>query len=105
MKLFVDSVRDAPNDEWVVARSSVHAIRLIRMFGLPDVINFEYILGDGDTSMPIVDWLIGQILQGEIRVPPTFVFYVNTDVDGAETLEKKFGNFLNFWFDNNLDAS
>lgn len=105
MKLFIDDVRDAPSTEWTVMRTSAHAITFIKTFGLPDVISFDHDLGGDDTSMRIVDWLIGEILDYRISVPETFIFYVHSaNPVGAENLEKKLGNFLNFWFDNNLDV-
>lgn len=104
MKLYVDDVRDAPSPEWSVVRTSSHAITFIQTFGLPDVISFDHDLGGDDTSMRIVDWLIEEILDYRISVPEVFIFYVHSaNPVGAENLEHKFGNFLNFWFDNGFD--
>lgn len=51
MKLFIDDMRDPPNDGWVVVRSSDAAINHVEQHGMPDFISFDHDLGGDDTTM------------------------------------------------------
>jgi hypothetical protein len=105
VKLYIDDVRPSPSPEWVVVRSSAHAITFIRHFGVPDEISFDHDLGGDDTGMRVVDWLISETLDGNISIPATFSFHIHSaNPVGAANLEHKLSNFLNFLFGDNSAA-
>lgn len=71
MKLYIDDIRDPPDDTWTVARTSQDAIYILRnvyatQVGLYptspgddyiEVISFDHDLGGDDTTMPVMQWL------------------------------------------------
>ena len=78
--MFLDDERFPPEDArcWVLARSSSEAIRLVETYGLPDYISFDHDLGGEDTSRVFVKWLMNKVIDGKIRIPPEFGFYVHS---------------------------
>ena len=57
-RLYVDDLREPPDADWTVARSSTEAIAFIEEQGCPDEISFDHDLGGDDTAMVIVKWMI-----------------------------------------------
>lgn len=80
MRLFIDDERMPPTDsyEWEIARSSNEAINFITCFGCPEFISFDHDLGDDDTSMIIIHWLIENDLNMPGFIPPNFSFFVHS---------------------------
>ena len=75
--LFIDDLRDPASDgNWVIARSSETAINEIKNRGWPGLIAFDHDLGGEDTSRPVVEFLINQVLDEKVSpqflVAPTF---------------------------------
>lgn len=98
MKLFIDDVRMAPDDSWYVVKNSQEAKNFIISYGIPDVISFDHDLGETDTSMIFIHWLIDQILDGNIEFTK-FKFFVHSDNPvGSENIEKTIKNFWEFTF-------
>jgi len=56
-RMFLDDERDPPEDgqDWLVFRSSSHAIGFMMIHGLPDFISFDHDLGGLDTAMVVVN--------------------------------------------------
>lgn len=57
MKLFVDDLRDPPDDTWTVARTSAEGLEVIRSGVQVDELSLDHDLGGEDTSRPIVLWM------------------------------------------------
>lgn len=61
MKLWIDDIRDAPDNTWIVARSLPDAMDLLKVFRMaectPFVVSFDHDLGGPDTTRPIVRWM------------------------------------------------
>lgn len=57
MKLFVDDLRDPPNDTWTVARTSDEALTLLHGSEEVTDLSLDHDLGGDDTTRPIVLWL------------------------------------------------
>lgn len=57
MKLFVDDLRDPPDDTWTVARTSTEALVILQSGAQVDELSLDHDLGGEDTSRPIVLWL------------------------------------------------
>ena len=98
-KLFIDDERDPPwhwcNSFVVVARTSLEAARMIKVFGMPTYISFDHDLGissDGveDTSINFINWLVEAVLDNRVQIPDNFDFYVHSQNPiGKENIESK----------------
>lgn len=55
--LFIDDLREPPNDYYDVARSSSEAIELLAKNDY-EFISFDHDLGGDDTTRPVVLWII-----------------------------------------------
>ena len=57
-KIFIDDVRCAPSDEWIIIRDSKSAINYFSSNTCPDIISFDHDLGEEDTGYDLLKWLI-----------------------------------------------
>lgn len=58
-KLFLDDVRDPPDNSWVTVRSFDDFIGWIVLHGVPDLISFDHDLGENQpTGMDCAKWLV-----------------------------------------------
>lgn len=58
-RLFLDDVRDPPDDSWAVVRSYEEFVDYIETNGVPDLISFDHDLGDGvPTGMDCAKFLV-----------------------------------------------
>lgn len=101
-RLFIDDERSPPEDggEWVVARSSNAAIKLLKDRGPPDFISFDHDLGGDDTSIKVIDWLIGEMLFAEesidlrwVKFPRNYYVHSQNPV-GRKNIEGKMNGFI-----------
>lgn len=78
-KLFIDDERYPVDDSWVIARTSADAIKIMQDRGWPAYISFDHDLGGPDTSRPVVNWMIEQVLDGTYQdaVPDFYVHSQN----------------------------
>ena len=94
-KLWIDDLRDPPDNRWVVAVTLEEAIDFIRDYGLPDVISFDHDLGGEDITMRVVHFIVESYLDGKLEVPDGFLFRVHSaNVVGAENIRSLMTNFL-----------
>ncbi len=96
-KLFLDDERMPPGDSsgWIIARTSAQAIEQC-MDGCPLYISFDHDLGDDDTAMPFVRWLVDMDLDTPGFIPANFSFYVHSQNPiGRENIEKYLTGYLN----------
>lgn len=77
-KLFIDDERSPPSDDWTVARSSIAAMALVKVYGMPMEISFDHDLSGDDTSMLFIYWMIERILDDINRIPRGFKYYVHS---------------------------
>lgn len=97
-RLFIDDEREPPNDghDWVVARSSYEAIRIVAQKEIPTFISFDHDLGGNDTSMVFLKWLADACL--EYRRGFTFEYYVHSQNPiGKENIEGFIKSFRDFY--------
>ena len=62
MKLWVDDLRPAPNDDWVWCKTSAHALAVMNYQLLvakrpPEEMSLDHDLGGDDTTRPVVLWM------------------------------------------------
>jgi hypothetical protein len=60
-KMFLDDIRNPPDNTWIVARSSNEAVAYIEKHGLPYHISFDHDLGGDDTAMVLLYHLVNNI--------------------------------------------
>lgn len=76
-KLWIDDVRDAPDDTWMVARTSHFAMRTIALHK-PDVISFDHDLGEEEwTGYDIAKVILNMVYSGMMKCPDFHVHSAN----------------------------
>lgn len=74
-KLYLDDLRNPPDNTWVVARSSDEAFTILLLKGLPDFMNLDHDLGGDDTTMIFLKKL--SVIYSEGPVPEYQVHSAN----------------------------
>lgn len=93
-KMFIDDERFPVDDSFVIVRSSSEAIEYVKIHGIPSFISFDHDLGEHDTSIVFINWLIDYVLDNDFAA--TFEFYVHSQNPvGAENIKGKLNQFLN----------
>lgn len=77
-KLFIDDERSPVGDDWLVARSSIDAIEVVKKMGCPVEIAFDHDLGGVDTSMNFIRWLVDGLLDARLHLPAGFSYSVHS---------------------------
>ena len=86
-KLFIDDERHPVTDDWVIARSSMDAVKAVMERGMPIEIAFDHDLGGDDTSRVFCKWLSDYMADNDIAFPKNFVYSVHSQNPiGAEWL-------------------
>ena len=93
--LYLDDVRPIP-DGYVAARCSLSAITIMVEKGCPSFISFDHDLGEQDTGMVVVNWMINRDLnKGGTFIPKDFDFAVHSaNPCGAANIEGKLRQYL-----------
>lgn len=90
MNLWIDDIRPAPNDSWIVAKTSKDAFDILKtMCDKITFISFDHDLGGTDTTMPIARWIELRAFGGE--KPPQWSVHSANPVGRANlvaTLER-----------------
>jgi hypothetical protein len=98
-KLYIDDIRIPKNDasSWVVVRSSNDAKNWVLKNGIPNEISFDHDLGETDTSMEFIHWMIEKILDGELKIPEHFQYNVHSaNPVGKDNIHSLMNSFLSF---------
>ena len=104
MKLFIDDIRNAPDDKWAVARSVSEAIRFIAFFGLEiDEISIDHDIshqiGMGALSRPYpcpetftaVAYFIAEFYANRRHIKVPKIVIHSSNVVGVETIQMILG--------------
>ncbi|WP_347880808.1 cyclic-phosphate processing receiver domain-containing protein [Paraburkholderia sp. BCC1876] len=96
--LFIDDLRDAPSEEWMVARSSSEAIALAKERRCPARVSFDHDLGGDDTAMVVARWLVDTDLDCSGRfIPDHFNFSVHSaNPVGAANIQGLLAAYLSY---------
>ncbi|MFP6560782.1 cyclic-phosphate processing receiver domain-containing protein [Paraburkholderia sp. B3] len=97
-RLFIDDLRDPTSPDWVVARDSATAIKLLETQGCPVEISFDHDLGGDDTAIAVVKRLIDLDLDaGGSYIPNDFHFTVHSaNPVGRENILELLARYLEF---------
>lgn len=94
MRLFIDDLRDPPEGEWTVVRSTAEAIALCRD-GVPEFISFDHDLGGDDRAFDFVKWMIDQDLDRPGFIPATFDYTIHSaNPIGADNIQALLDRYL-----------
>lgn len=96
-KLFLDDVRNPPDNSWILARSYEDAVRLVNTHGIPNTVSFDHDLGDNvPTGKDFANFLIDLDLDSNI-MPKDFTFFVHSaNPCGAENIRGVLESYINF---------
>lgn len=90
-KLYIDDIRNPPDDTWVVCRSSQEAFDTLSTKGIPEFISFDHDLGGDDTTMVFLKRWVQELWDGETP-PPDYVIHSANPV-GAQNID----SYLKTW--------
>lgn len=64
-------------------------------YGFPNFISFDHDLGENDTSMFFIHWMINRVLDGDMILPKDFTFNVHSaNPVGKKNIEGLMNSFL-----------
>ena len=99
-KLFLDDIRDAPDNTWVVARNTEEAQLYIKENGFPYLISFDHDLGINEnceelpTGYDFAKWVVEEDMPHGV-LPENFEFWVHSaNPVGARNIESYLLNYL-----------
>ena len=94
MKLYLDDLRDPPDQTWTVARSYEEAVALVAEHGFPEHVSFDHDLGGEQTGLDFAHYLVRLYLD-EGTMPANFGFDVHSaNVPGSENIEGLLTRYL-----------
>jgi hypothetical protein len=78
MKIFLDDIRNAPDDSWTVVRTAQEALKLLKE-GNVEVISLDHDLGSGKlTGYDVVKWIEKEVfLKKEYKSPAIQIHSAN----------------------------
>jgi len=99
-KLFLDDVREAPDETWITARNTNEAKKIIEKNGFPTLISFDHDLGlddnqnELDTGYDFAKWIVEMDMESEV-LTEDFKFIVHSaNPIGARNIVEYLSNYL-----------
>ena len=103
MKLYLDDVRDLPDESFDLARSYDEAVNYVKQHGIPTFISFDHDLGVDEnekllpTGFDFAKWLVEMDMDNIYKFPENFSFNVHSaNPVGKANIEGYLNNYLNF---------
>ena len=103
MKLYLDDVRDLPDESFDLARSYDEAVNYVKQHGIPTFISFDHDLGVDEnekllpTGFDFAKSLVQMDMDNIYKVPENFSFNVHSaNPVGKANIEGYLKNYLNF---------
>lgn len=96
-KLYIDDIRSPKEPEsWVVVRSVQQAKSYMNLAGCPKYISFDHDLGEDETAIEIVNWMILRDMDwGGTFIPKDFDFNVHSaNPIGASNIRFDFESYF-----------
>ena len=102
-KLYLDDVRNLPDDSYSLVRSYEEAVNYVREKGIPPFISFDHDLGLDEnnqlakTGFDFAKWLVEMDIDNIFLFPENFSFYVHSSNSvGKENIHSYLTNYLKF---------
>ena len=97
-KMFLDDLRQPPDNTWIVVRSYDTAVEYVRVFGMPETISFDHDLGLDKTGYDFAKFIVDLDLDLNVFTPE-FRFYVHSaNPVGASNIKNLLDGYLAFKF-------
>ena len=101
MKLYLDDVRDLPDESFDLARSYDEAVLFVKENGIPTFISFDHDLGVDEnekllpTGFDFAKWLVEMDMDNIYKFPENFSFNVHSaNPVGKANIEGYLNNYL-----------
>ena len=101
MKLYLDDVRDLPDESFLLARSYEEAVLFVKDNGIPPFISFDHDLGVDEnekllpTGFDFAKWLVEMDMDNIYKFPENFSFNVHSaNPVGKANIEGYLNNYL-----------
>ncbi len=101
MKLYLDDVRDLPDESFLLARSYEEAVLFVKENGIPPFISFDHDLGVDEnndllpTGFDFAKWLVEMDMDNIYKFPENFSFNVHSaNPVGKANIEGYLNNYL-----------
>ena len=101
MKLYLDDVRDLPDESFLLARSYEEAVLFVKENGIPPFISFDHDLGVDEnekllpTGFDFAKWLVEVDMDNIYKFPENFSFNVHSaNPVGKANIEGYLNNYL-----------
>lgn len=101
MKLYLDDVRDLPDESFDLARSYDEAVLFVKENGIPPFISFDHDLGVDEnekllpTGFDFAKWLVEMDMDNIYKFPENFSFNVHSaNPVGKANIEGYLNNYL-----------
>lgn len=98
-KIYLDDIRNPPNDTFVIVRSYNEAISYMIKHGCPEYISFDHDLGEDSLSgYDLVKWIINEDMKRDfLFIPKSFSYHVHSaNPVGRENIDKLLRNYLRY---------
>ena len=93
--VFLDDIRDPKKKYDYIARSSKEAIMIVKKIKIvPSHISFDHDLGEDDTAMKFINWLIDAVLDNDIEYRPIDFNVHSANPIGSKNIEGKMNGFI-----------
>jgi hypothetical protein len=111
MRLFVDDVRNPPDDGewWIVARTAAEAMQSLELYGMAlrglgytninnSILSLDHDLGDADTltGYDIAAWLEKEVITNGM-IPPKYLRVHSANPVGRDRILQCFRSIIRFW--------
>lgn len=95
-RFYLDDLRNPVDDNWIIARNSEDAMKMVLSDGMPPFASFDHDLGGDDTAMVFIKWLVNYDMDNEYAViPDDFAFVVHSaNPVGKKNIESYLSNYL-----------
>lgn len=96
-KLWLDDIRQPPDDSWVVAKSYDEALQIIAKKGFPTEVSLDHDLGFNiPTGYDFVKWLVDQDINNNI-LPEDFIWFIHSaNPCGAENMHSYLARYFDY---------
>ena len=96
MKVFVDDVRDPPDDTWVLLRTGESAIAFLStQEGEIDILSLDHDLGEGKkTGYDVLKWIEAQVFLHNYMPPKEILIHTDNPA-GRKNMELAIGSIYN----------
>lgn len=96
-KLFIDDLRDPPNQGWIVKRNYNDAVKFIEQNGIPEIISFDHDLGEEMSGYDVAKRIVGLVINGDAELPEEFSYNVHSaNPVGKKNIEYLLDNFTKY---------